>query len=64
VFNHELPPKKTSLTKNQSRSLSAENSRKASENSAEGVLAEVEGESSSPGAQRQVTTNKPRARSD
>jgi len=73
VFNHELPPPKhKSLTKNQSRSLSAEHSRKISDQaSIEGLYQEVEGESSPGSSQRQqhhtvapVVAHKPRARSD
>jgi len=70
VFNHELPPPKhKSLTKNQSRSLSAEHNRKISDQaSIEGLYQEVEGESSPGTHHRQpiapVIINKPRARSD
>jgi len=80
VFNHELPPPKhKSLTKNQSRSLSAEHSRKISDQaSIEGLYQEVEGESSPGSSQRHhnsntnsnsnsvapVVAHKPRARSD
>jgi len=72
VFNHELPPPKhKSLTKNQSRSLSAEHTRKISDQaSVEGLYQEVEGESSPGSSQRHhntvapVVAHKPRARSD
>jgi len=74
VFNHELPPPKNkSLTKAQSRTLSAEHQRKISDQPVEGLVQEVEGESLSPGSslrhpiQPQPVVNignKPRARSD